>query len=108
MGVEALSPHPFDSALAAAAFTTSYAPPACAGGIDFYECASGAYIAFDGRLCACCGAVEGVRPEPSRTQYPWDGLGADPNADVALCRECAVDHHRHWGEQWSAYYHDRL
>jgi hypothetical protein len=28
----------------------------------------------------------------------------DPNRDVALCEECAEEHHVFWSEQWKEYY----
>ena len=61
-----------------------------------------------GTKCGNCGELEGVEMEPSRTCYPWNGEGKSPNADLALCRECAVDHHDHWDEMWADYYHGLL
>lgn len=54
-----------------------------------------------GAACETCGAAEDVRMESSRTMYPWDGAGEDPNRDRALCRPCAEEHHRHWDEMWA-------
>jgi hypothetical protein len=56
------------------------------------------------RPCSACGHTEDVRWEPSRTQYPWDGEGEDPNAPEALCRPCAKLHHEHWDGMWAEYY----
>lgn len=70
----------------------------------------------EGTLCAHCGTTEGVKLEDSRTQYPpmkysfWaavmydDDKLPDPNAPIPLCRECAVEHHEHWDEQWRDFY----
>jgi len=48
----------------------------------------------------------GVEMESSRTMYPWDGPEDDPdnpNRPIALCRECAKDHHQHWDAMWAEY-----
>jgi len=37
-----------------------------------------------------------IQLEPSRTAYPWDGQGEDPNRPIPLCRPCAEEHHKHW------------
>lgn len=42
--------------------------------------------------CECCTGGP-VRFESARTQYCWDGAGADPNAPRLLCAPCAKDHH---------------
>jgi DNA-directed RNA polymerase subunit RPC12/RpoP len=55
--------------------------------------------------CQYCGRrVPGVERECSRTRYPWNGEGKDPNRDVYLCRDCAKDHHEHWDDRWADYY----
>lgn len=68
--------------------------------------------------CEVCGATEGVQLEGSRTCYPIEEPGRykrlvsgdslasppDPNAPIALCRDCAKDHHEFWDEQWQNYY----
>ena len=60
--------------------------------------------AAPGTACLCCGIVDGVFLESSRTAYHWDGVGQNPNADIPLCRDCAVDHHEHWDFMWAEYY----
>lgn len=47
--------------------------------------------------------TEGVRLHSSRTAYWWDGQGEDPNRPVALCPECAAEHHEYWDERWDDY-----
>lgn len=47
--------------------------------------------------------TEGVKLEPSRTQYHWDGKGENPNKPVWLCRDCAAEHHAHWDDMWEEY-----
>lgn len=60
--------------------------------------------------CEYCKTTEGVQWESSRTMYHYEpptiwerllGTWKSPNADVALCRDCAFDHHCHWDEQWA-------
>lgn len=51
--------------------------------------------------CEHCASTEGVQLECSRTAYYWDGTGPDPNRHVALCRDCASDHHAYWDDMWS-------
>lgn len=41
-----------------------------------------------------------IKLEASRTAYPWDGKGEDPNRSTWLCRECASEHHAHWDDMW--------
>jgi hypothetical protein len=68
--------------------------------------------------------TEGVEFESSRTMYhvpetctshddckacPELGRACqdakpDPNAPLALCRDCAAEHHEHWDGMWSDYY----
>ena len=75
------------------------------------------------RKCIRCGRVGGVRLEDSRTNYVrepptvWDriraedggltptpSVGEDPNKPLALCRDCAREHHQDWDERWREYY----
>ncbi len=51
-----------------------------------------------------CQSGTEVRWESSRTMYHWDGTGEDPNAPLALCRECAEEHHLNWDYTWAEYY----
>lgn len=53
--------------------------------------------------CAHCGSTEGVKLEPGRTQYCWDGQGNDPNGPTPYCRKCAEMYHKHWDEMWEEY-----
>ncbi len=72
-------------------------------------------------ICECCGALEGVQRESSRTAYApkpltrWDRLKLSEvpdlmdrfmaaNPDLLLCRDCAAEHHAQWDEQWASYY----
>ena len=48
-----------------------------------------------------CIAPVGVSLHSSRTAYCWDGDGEDPNRPVALCPDCAADHHDRWDDMWS-------
>lgn len=50
--------------------------------------------------CYFCRFPFGVQMECSRTMYPWNGTGKDPNAVLPLCRVCAEVHHSHWDEMW--------
>jgi hypothetical protein len=61
--------------------------------------------------CECCGTSEGVELEDSRTCYmhgTTDDSAEDPNRQVALCRECAKEHHEYWDSMWADYYAGRL
>lgn len=72
--------------------------------------------------CLHCDSTEGVKLEDSRTLYALpdrnrfekvveDALFTereDPNADIPLCRECALDHHEYWTEMWREYYSSQL
>lgn len=58
--------------------------------------------------CGACGATEGVQMEPSRTCYHREPGEPNPNADIALCRDCATDHHAHWDDRWAEYYRSVL
>ena len=53
-------------------------------------------------ICECCGSPVGVEPEPSRTCYEHVPGEPDPNRDIMLCRECAVEHHQQMDDQWAA------
>lgn len=65
-------------------------------------------------ICMECGSSEDIRLEDSRTNYEpkpvtlWhhirEELPPDPNAPVALCRDCAADHHAYWDERWDEWY----
>lgn len=67
-------------------------------------------------VCRGCDTTLDVQMEASRTMYDpgpltfWEAIlldgedRPDPNADIPLCRECAVDHHANWDEMWSMYY----
>lgn len=58
--------------------------------------------------CISCYSFKDVQPEPSRTQYHWNGIGENPNADKRLCRTCAASHHKYWDEMWREYYSSRI
>ena len=75
--------------------------------------------------CERCGLTEGLRFESSRTCYynesklregrrkklrmlELEEAEEDPNRDIVLCRECAVEHHAYWDEMWKEYYYGRL
>ena len=58
-------------------------------------------LLFWKRKCEICGYAFGVKAEPSRTMYPWDGVGEDPNRPIDLCRQCAAAHHDFWDEMWA-------
>ena len=50
-----------------------------------------------------------ARPKVSRYERlnfedPLNDEPPDPNTPVALCRDCAADHHAHWDEMWNTYY----
>jgi hypothetical protein len=64
-----------------------------------------------GFTCIACNTTEGVRLEPSRTQYDTsyprtrferilDPEPENPNIDIPLCRSCAEDHHEYWNQMW--------
>jgi len=75
-------------------------------------------------VCARCGSTEGVEMESSRTAYepedftrytllllddpldPPDRLArlCAANPDIPYCRECAVEHHGWWDEEWAGVY----
>ncbi len=63
---------------------------------------------MDPGICECCGSMDGVEAEDSRTSYCWNGEGEDPNRSVFLCRLCALVHHDFWDEQWDEYNRGRL
>lgn len=64
--------------------------------------------------CWACESIDGVQMESSRTAYQlpdktlWDHIKdvepENPNADIPLCRACAVEHHSEWDEHWNEYY----
>jgi len=54
-------------------------------------------------VCSRCFTIRGVRMESARTMYHWEGIGANPNADIPYCRRCAVDHHEYWDAEWEEY-----
>ena len=78
-------------------------------------------------VCDRCGSTEGVEMESARTAYePGDLtryallLVDDPldppspcerfyaaNPAIPYCRECAVEHHGWWDEQWAEVYHNQ-
>ncbi len=58
--------------------------------------------------CANCCSFFGLKHESSRTLYPWDGTGEDPNADLILCHRCAILHHEYWNDMWDEYNSGRL
>lgn len=56
--------------------------------------------------CQCCGTLEGVELESSRTCYHFEGdpdSDDDPNRGIALCRPCAEEHHFNWDAVWDEY-----
>lgn len=70
--------------------------------------------------CAGCGTTDNVSLQPSRTAYAqptlttWDRIlldgedPPDPNADIPLCEDCAVEHHSQWDEMWAEYHNGLL
>lgn len=76
--------------------------------------------------CEQCGRAGGVggevAMEDSRTAYPHEpcqhtdcleclelraacfASTPNPNAPIALCRECAAEHHAQWDAQWAEYH----
>lgn len=61
--------------------------------------------------CSRCGSTEGVKMEPSRTMYHWEGKWDDPknpNAERPYCRPCAEEHHAYWDDMWAEYNSGRL
>jgi hypothetical protein len=61
--------------------------------------------------CENCGTTDMVELEDSRTCYTHgtiDDGPEDPNRRVALCRDCAKEHHDNWDAMWSDYYGSRL
>lgn len=60
---------------------------------------------IQGPTCAKCGLAEGVRNTPSFTAYYWDGTGLNPNRDVPLCPECAIENEEYWKAMWQEYYY---
>jgi hypothetical protein len=72
-----------------------------------------------GFTCIACNTTEGVRLEPSRTQYDTsyprtrferilDPEPENPNIDIPLCRDCAEEHHHHWDEMWAMVRYDQM
>lgn len=55
----------------------------------------------------CKGRLVLVRWESSRTCYSDSPLDGGRNRDVALCAECAREHHEYWDEMWADYYGSR-
>jgi len=74
--------------------------------------------AFPDGHCEYCGCPYGVFLEDSRTAYEYpdrtryqiiaDIQLPDPNAPLALCRDCAEEHHEFWDDMWTEYYSGRL
>ena len=59
--------------------------------------------------CQHCGGSDDVRLVDSRTQYERIKEDTtDPNADLLLCRSCAIAHHAYWDEMWNDYNRGRL
>lgn len=59
-------------------------------------------------VCESCESTKNIRPESSRTAYPWDGEDEDPNREVYLCRSCAEKHHEFWDNMWAETYSNRM
>lgn len=60
--------------------------------------------------CEYCGSLRGVKLEPGRTAYVYDGptdTFADPNRRSGYCRPCAEDYHTHWDAMWDEYNQSR-
>lgn len=85
---------------------------ASSGGVNLLQ----AVLGFD---CIACNTTQGVKLEPSRTQYDTmyprtrferilDPEPEDPNIDIPLCRDCAEEHHHHWDEMWAMVRADQM
>jgi len=48
--------------------------------------------------CEWCRCVKDIRMCDSRTDYPWNGKGRDPNRKIALCESCEKENERYWDE----------
>lgn len=60
--------------------------------------------------CEYCGSMRGVKLEPGRTAYNYDGptdTFDDPNRQIGYCRSCAEDHHSYWDAKWEEYHQSR-
>lgn len=58
--------------------------------------------------CEHCKTMKGLGYEDSRTMYPWNGEGKNPNAPWLLCKRCAEMHHDYWDDMWDEYNRGRL
>ena len=67
-----------------------------------------AWLGYGWCRCEACGSFRGLAKRPSRTMYPWDGKGKNPNAARLLCLPCTDEHNAFWDEMWADYYHGRL
>jgi len=80
-----------------------YAEPNSAG--DCY-----CYIHFVDAGCKClhCGSNSDVSLVCSKTSYYWEGIGDDPNANILLCKFCAIGYNEYWNEMWDFYYSNKI